>query len=88
MADTTERPWYGAAGMTRDELPAAVQAIRADVEGWLAQDGHADLRTWLLAAGETEPLGAPPASRSRAASARRAAAELAIEREPVAESAD
>ena len=82
MADTTERPWYGAAGMTRDELPAAVQAIRTDIEGWLARDENAELRTWLLAG---DHLAAVPAGqRTRAASGRRAVPELAGAPEAVA----
>lgn len=74
MADATERPWYGAAGMTRDELPGAVQAIRADLEGWLAQDEHRELRSWLLAGDHVTTV--PSGQRARTASGRRGLTDL------------
>ena len=88
MADATERPWYGAAGMTRDELPAATQAIRADVEGWLAEEGNRELRGWLLAAAEPNAAVVPPTSRARTGSSRQATAGLMAGSESVAGSAD
>ncbi|MEA2530106.1 MAG: hypothetical protein QOF01_4670 [Thermomicrobiales bacterium] len=60
MIDVTERPWYGGDRMTREELPAAVAAIRAALDEWLALPEHGDLRTWVL---EDRPPEAPqPAS--------------------------
>lgn len=49
MADPTELPWLGAGGMRRDELEAASQTIRADINAWLAAEPLADLRRWVLA---------------------------------------
>jgi len=49
LATAGERPWIGARGMTRDELPAALAAIRGDVDGWLAREECRELREWLLA---------------------------------------
>ncbi len=61
--------------MTRDELPGAVQAIRADLEGWLAQDEHLELRTWLLAGDHVVTM--PSGQRTRTTSARRDLTDLA-----------
>jgi len=61
--------------MTRDELPGAVQAIRTDLEGWLAREEHRELRTWLFAGDEVVTV--PAGQRTRAASSRRAVAEAA-----------
>ena len=68
VADPTERPWLGAGGMTREELPTALAAIRADVGGWLAQDACGELRAWLLSGPAVAPEGGVvgASSRSRA----------------------
>ena len=57
MPDPTERPWFGGGGMTRDELPGAAAAIRADVVAWLDQEANGPLRAWILGgeAGKAEP---------------------------------
>ena len=52
--DPTERPWYGGDRMTREELPAAVAAIRAAPADWLALPQHGELRTWVLEAGASD----------------------------------
>ena len=58
MADPGERPWVGAGGMTRDELPEVFRTIRADVDAWLAQEQCLELRRWLLTPGApAAPLG-------------------------------
>lgn len=64
--DATERPWYGGDRMTRDDLPAALSAIRVSPDDWLAQPQHADLREWLLEDRPTVSLApalAPASSR-------------------------
>ena len=48
VADGLERPWLGGGGMTRDDLPAALRAIRDDVDAWLAAADRQPLRRWLL----------------------------------------
>jgi len=48
VADGLERPWLGGGGMTRDERPAALRAIRDDVDAWLAAADRQPLRRWLL----------------------------------------
>ena len=74
VAAPAERPWTGAGGMTREELPEALAAIRRDVDGWLAQDQCRELRRWLLAA-DAEPADPPRlAARNGAAGHRRRAA--------------
>jgi hypothetical protein len=50
IVDISERPWYGGDRMTREELPAAVAAIRAAPDEWLALPQHADLRNWVVQA--------------------------------------
>jgi hypothetical protein len=65
----TERSWWGPGGMTRAELPAAVLAIRADPNKWLADEELSDLRDWIMEAGE-EPI-APSAEALRRARATR-----------------
>ncbi len=49
LADAGERPWFGAGGLSREELPEAFAAMRTDVNAWLAQDSCLALRTWLTA---------------------------------------
>jgi hypothetical protein len=48
LPDPSERTWFGAGGMTREDLPEAALAIRADLDAWLAREEHADLRRWIL----------------------------------------
>lgn len=48
VVDSNERPWFGGDRMTREELPAAVAAIRAAASDWLALPEHGDLRAWVL----------------------------------------
>ena len=50
MVEPAELPWLGATGMTRDELDAASQAIREDINGWFAAAALSDLRDWVLSA--------------------------------------
>jgi hypothetical protein len=59
IADPTEQPWYGGDRMTRDDLAAAVAAIRAAPVDWLALPQHGDLREWVLEDRAIEAL--PPA---------------------------
>lgn len=47
VADDRQRPWFGAQGMTRDELVTALAAIRADVDAWLDRPECRDLRRWM-----------------------------------------
>lgn len=71
VVNPAERPWIGAGGMTREELPAALAAIQADVDAWLQQEQCHELRSWLLA-NDTEtadPL--KPAARTVPATRRR-----------------
>ena len=49
LTDFADRPWFGAVGMTREELPAAAGAIRADVGAWLALKANRDLQRWVMA---------------------------------------
>ena len=49
LTDFADRPWFGAVGMTREELPAAAEAIRADVVAWLTLKANRELRRWVLA---------------------------------------
>jgi hypothetical protein len=46
--DATERPWYGGDRMNREDLPAALEAICANPNGWLALPQHSDLRAWVF----------------------------------------
>jgi hypothetical protein len=64
MADPAEHAWAVAGGMTREEIPAALEAIRADVESWLERPECQELRRWLL----SPDAGAapPPPGRTRA----------------------
>ncbi len=55
VVDTLERPWFGGGGMTRDDLPQALSAIRDDVDAWLAEAGRQPLRRWLLEGDATTP---------------------------------
>ncbi len=65
--DATERPWYGGDRMTREELPAAVAAIRAAPTDWLALPEHAELRHWVL---EDAPIDGLPSGVTVGASRR------------------
>ncbi len=62
VADAFERPWLGAGGMTRDDLPAALSAIRDDIETWLAAADRQPLRRWLLEADPNAPGPSGPPS--------------------------
>jgi hypothetical protein len=44
----TDEIWWGAGGMARADLPAAIDAIRADPTAWLANEARSDLRGWML----------------------------------------
>lgn len=48
VVSQTERAWWGSGGMTRAELPAAVQAIRTNPNAWLADEDLAELREWIM----------------------------------------
>ena len=50
-----ERAGSGWGGTRREELPATLAAIRADVGAWLARDECRELRHWLLAADPDAP---------------------------------
>lgn len=71
MVDSSDRPWIGAATVTRDELAPAAAAMRADLEAWLADPVHRALREWLgtIAPGAAlpgaVPLGAVGAGKAR-----------------------
>ena len=56
LVDAAEPSWVGPGGIDREDLPAVIGAIRADVDGWLAGAPCRDLRRWLLA-----PAPDPPA---------------------------
>lgn len=62
--DVTERPWYGGNRMTRDDLAAAVAAIREAPDDWLALPQHTDLRAWVLEDRPVEALDPVLALRS------------------------
>lgn len=48
VVSPSDESWWGASGMTRAELPAAVAAIRADPTAWLAGLERGALRHWML----------------------------------------
>ena len=43
-----ELPWAGGWGTRWEDLASSLSEIRADVDGWLAQEQCAGLRAWLL----------------------------------------
>ncbi len=43
-----EEPWIISSGLTRDQLPAALNEIQNNLTGWLAQEDRAALKVWLL----------------------------------------
>jgi hypothetical protein len=43
--------------MTREDVPAALEAIRSAPEAWLALPEHRDLRAWVL---EERPEASSP----------------------------
>ncbi len=51
IADENERSWWGAGGMTRNDLAGAVETIRNDPNAWLANDALVDLRDWIMEPG-------------------------------------
>ena len=81
VADPREMPWMGPGGMTREELPEAFAAIRADVGAWLAQPDCRQLRSWLLSQ-VPDPPAVPLAATDRARSTREKAAARAESRQP------
>lgn len=68
IVDISERPWYGGDRMTREEVPAAVAAIREAPGQWLALPQHADLRAWVIQDAPAVPREEPtigPVRRTR-----------------------
>lgn len=53
VVSQTERSWWGAGGMNRADLPAAIAAIRDDPTTWLAGKDLAELRDWMMGASDT-----------------------------------
>jgi hypothetical protein len=47
--DEAQPRWISDVQLTREELAAAVQAVRADFAGWLADASRRDLRRWVFA---------------------------------------
>jgi hypothetical protein len=57
LPDKSELPWISKRQLRREELAEVMQAIRADPAAWLAEDGNAELREWILAPSDaTEPV--------------------------------
>jgi hypothetical protein len=48
LVDSSELGWMGKQGLRREELAETMGAIRADLDGWLAEPAQAQLRTWVL----------------------------------------
>ena len=71
VVNPTERPWLGAGGMTREELPVALAAIHEDVGAWLAKEECHELRTWLLASDAASADPPRPEARVSPAARRR-----------------
>jgi len=76
MADPSEHPWAVNGRMSRDEIPAALDAIRADVGGWLKKPECKELRRWLVStdAKARTALAATAAAATTAAATRSATA--------------
>jgi hypothetical protein len=55
--DLTERPWFGGDRMAREDLPAAVEAIRSAPAAWLALPQHGELRGWVLESAPSDEAG-------------------------------
>jgi len=66
IVDISERPWYGGDRMNREELPAAVAAIRAAPDQWLALPQHSELRNWVVQASPVVPEEVPGPKTTRA----------------------
>ncbi len=64
VIDDSERPWFGGDRMTRDDLPAAVAAIRSTLSDWLALPQHRELRDWVLGAPPLEASSVKPSATS------------------------
>lgn len=61
LPDRTEPAWIGRRGLRREELAETMQAIRADLSAWLAEDTQALLRERMLAS-VAEPTATSPAA--------------------------
>lgn len=48
MPDPDEPAWIGEAGLAWQDLAAVMDAIRADLDGWVAAPMRRDLRDWML----------------------------------------
>ena len=48
LVDVTQRSWFGAGGMSRNDLPAATEAIKADPNAWLEKEELSQLRRWIF----------------------------------------
>jgi hypothetical protein len=48
LPDETEPAWICRRQLRREDLPDTMKAIRADPAAWLAEEGNAELREWIL----------------------------------------
>lgn len=48
LPDKTEPAWICRRQLRREDLSDTMQAIRADPTAWLAEEGNAELREWIL----------------------------------------
>jgi len=62
--DATERPWFVGDRMTREDIPAAVEAIRTAPTDWLSLPQYGVLRTWVLEDVPIAALSAAPTAGS------------------------
>jgi hypothetical protein len=46
--DPRELPWISSEPLRREDLPAALESVRADIDGWLAEPGQRSMRNWIL----------------------------------------
>lgn len=63
--DHEQRSWFGGDRMVREDLPAAIAAIRNAPDAWLSKPSSESLREWVFEAAAPEEVAAAAARAAR-----------------------
>jgi hypothetical protein len=58
--DKEQPRWLSNDRFTREEMPAALEAVQSNLTGWLADTSRKDLRKWILAQTSRSPMSSSP----------------------------
>jgi hypothetical protein len=58
--DTEQPRWLSNDRFNREEMPGALEAVRSNLAGWLAEPSRAELRKWVLTQASRSPMASNP----------------------------